>query len=130
MTNPPIPPPRQTAWENLKNCQRQLDADGVEVGVSRQAVDETLQALEAANIELADYAKTVGNLRAALSTCQQSLVEQAAARADPTMPRLTPEVVAHLRANAEAEYALAETSEDRIASHGLSLLCDWQERTA
>ena len=48
MTNPPIPPARQTAWENLKNCQRQLDADGVEVGVSRQALDEVLAFLQSA----------------------------------------------------------------------------------
>jgi hypothetical protein len=33
------------AVENLRTCQRQLDADGVEVGVSRQAVDETLAEL-------------------------------------------------------------------------------------
>lgn len=30
------------AIQNLINCQRQLDADGCEVGVSRQALDETL----------------------------------------------------------------------------------------
>lgn len=34
------------AIENLRTCQRQLDADGCEVGVSRQAVDETLTALD------------------------------------------------------------------------------------
>lgn len=34
------------AIENLRECQRQLDADGCEVGVSRQAVDETLTALD------------------------------------------------------------------------------------
>lgn len=31
------------AIENLRGCQRQLDMDGCEVGVSRQAVDETLE---------------------------------------------------------------------------------------
>lgn len=30
------------AIENLTNCQRQLDMDGCEVGVSRQALDEVL----------------------------------------------------------------------------------------
>lgn len=30
------------ASDNLRNCQRQLDMDGCEVGVSRQALDETL----------------------------------------------------------------------------------------
>ncbi len=34
------------AIENLRENQRQLDADGCEVGVSRQAVDETLTALD------------------------------------------------------------------------------------
>jgi hypothetical protein len=34
------------AIENLRECQRQLDADGCEVGVSRQALDETLTALD------------------------------------------------------------------------------------
>lgn len=34
------------AIEHLRNCQRQLDRDGVEVGVSRQALDETLDELE------------------------------------------------------------------------------------
>lgn len=32
----------QTALDNLRTNQRQLDADGCEVGVSRQALDETL----------------------------------------------------------------------------------------
>lgn len=31
------------ASDNLKSNQRQLDMDGVEVGVSRQAVEETLE---------------------------------------------------------------------------------------
>lgn len=33
------------AVENLRDCQRQLDQDGCEVGVSRQAVCETLELL-------------------------------------------------------------------------------------
>lgn len=35
-----------TALENLCNNQRQLDADGAEVAVSRQALDETLALLD------------------------------------------------------------------------------------
>lgn len=62
----------------------------------------------------------------ALKVVRQSLVDQSAARADPLMPRLTPAVLEHLRADAEAAYALAETPEERIVAHGLSLLCDWQ----
>ena len=31
------------AIENLRNSQRQLDADGCHVGVSRQALEETLE---------------------------------------------------------------------------------------
>ncbi len=34
------------ASDNLRSNQRQLDADGCEVGVSRQAVDETLEEIE------------------------------------------------------------------------------------
>lgn len=33
------------AWTNLTTNQRQLDMDGCEVGVSRQAVDETVDAV-------------------------------------------------------------------------------------
>lgn len=36
------------ALEALKNGQRQLDMDGVEVGVSRQALDEVIAAYEEA----------------------------------------------------------------------------------
>lgn len=36
------------AIENLATCQKQLDADGCMVGVSRQAIDETLAAIRAA----------------------------------------------------------------------------------
>ncbi len=66
--------------------------------------------------------------RAALAIVRQSLREQAAARADPTMPRLTSEVLAKLEGEAEAAWALAEDQEDRVAAHGLSLLCDWQRQ--
>ena len=34
------------AIANLRTCQRQLDADGCMVGVSRQALDETLDVLD------------------------------------------------------------------------------------
>jgi len=43
------------AMEQLRNHQQQLDADGCMVGVSRQAIDETLEyvaALEAENAKL------------------------------------------------------------------------------
>lgn len=93
---------------------------------------DRIDALEAekvaANSELAEYAKTVGNLRTSLDICRQTIADQAAARTDPTMPLLTREVVADLRADAEASYALAETREERVAAHGLSLICEWQER--
>lgn len=35
-------PSYSPARNNLRDCQRQLDADGFEVGVSRQALDEVL----------------------------------------------------------------------------------------
>jgi len=68
--------------------------------------------------------------QAALAVVRQSLQDQAAARADPTMPLLTPEVLEHLRSEADAGYALAGTREERVQAHGLSLLCDWQDRLA
>lgn len=47
------------AIKNLKECQQQLDADGCMVGVSRQALDETLALTEqmagALNFILAFY---------------------------------------------------------------------------
>lgn len=48
------------AIENLKTNQRQLDADGCEVGVSRQALNETLEivAVMFAALEQAD--ETIG----------------------------------------------------------------------
>lgn len=66
----------------------------------------------------------------ALAVCRQSLIEQAAARADPDMPILTAEVRQTLRDNAEATYALAEDHKERVEAHGLSLLLDWQDRAA
>jgi len=45
---------RHPAIENLRNCQRQLDMDGCEVGVSRQAVDETLAEIDRLHSALAE----------------------------------------------------------------------------
>lgn len=64
----------------------------------------------------------------ALDIVRQSLTDQAAARLDPDMPRLTPEALSDLRAQAEGAYAGAETRRERVAAHGLSLLCAWQAR--
>lgn len=38
----------RAAYDNLRSNQRQLDADGVEVAVSRQALDQVLDSYEAA----------------------------------------------------------------------------------
>jgi hypothetical protein len=43
------------AFDNLKTHQRQLDADGCEVGVSRQALDEVLALVERLHGERALY---------------------------------------------------------------------------
>lgn len=48
------------AIENLKTNQRQLDADGSEVGVSRQALDETLALVERARVALRMFATALG----------------------------------------------------------------------
>lgn len=53
--------PEMTAAEqNLRACQKQLDMDGVMVGVSRQALEETLAELDASR---AREAKLVEALR-------------------------------------------------------------------
>lgn len=47
------------ASENLKTNQRQLDADGCEVGVSRQAVEETLEQHNAMRAALEPFVKII-----------------------------------------------------------------------
>lgn len=62
--------------------------------------------------------------QAALAIIRQSLIEQAEARADPTMPVLTSAVLEQLRHQAEAGYALAETegsATDRVFVFGSNL---------
>jgi hypothetical protein len=51
-----------SAIENLRTCQRQLDMDGCFVGVSRQALEETL-AYIAEHDALAERARIVAWLR-------------------------------------------------------------------
>jgi hypothetical protein len=43
------------AWDVLRLYQKQCDMDGIEVQVSRQALDETLDALEAKDRRIAEY---------------------------------------------------------------------------
>lgn len=54
------------AYINLKNSQRQLDADGIEVGVSRQALEEVL----------ASYAEMVVALQPFAECCDQIAPEE------------------------------------------------------
>lgn len=84
--------------------------------------------LQAALSTISTQAARIKELEGALKVCRQSLIEQAEARADPTMPLLTAEVVAELEGDAEATYALASTRAERVTAHGLSLLCEWQRR--
>lgn len=62
-----VRPSAHPAIENLRACRRQLDMDGCEVGVSRQALDEALaitaellEALMEAYGSLVDYVHAVG----------------------------------------------------------------------
>ena len=68
------------AIENLKTNQQQLDADGCMVGVSRQALDETLElvAIMFAALEQAD--ETIGYSDLRLGT-GHGIVEAAIAKA-------------------------------------------------
>jgi hypothetical protein len=59
------------ASDNLKTNQRQLDMDGVEVGVSRQAVHETL----------AEYTDMLEALKAVVAIADRKTVEFDRARA-------------------------------------------------
>lgn len=77
--------------------------------------------------EIQRQGEEIERLLGALETVRQSLKDQAAARHDPTMPLLVPEVVESLRENAEAQWALSDDRSDRVEAHGLSLLCDWQD---
>ena len=54
--------PDPNAWTHLRKNQKQCDPEGIEVQVSRQALDETLDALEAAD-------KRIDELRDALRYC-------------------------------------------------------------
>lgn len=86
---------------------------------------------------LAEAASTISRLtgerdeaKAALAVCQESLKDQAAARQDPLMPILLPDVLEQLEADADANYAMAMSLDERRAAHGLSLLCAWQRNAA
>lgn len=48
----------------------------------------------------------LGESEAALKVCRQSLIEQAAARLDPTMPLISPDLLEYLRNDAEAQYVI------------------------
>jgi hypothetical protein len=72
---------------------------------------------------VAEYEQMKAHLR-------QSLHDQSAALADPEMPILTQAVREQLRDEAEASYAMADNEAERVYAHGLSLLCDWQDRAA
>lgn len=47
---------------NLRNSQRQLDADGCHVGVSRQALEETLEWVQWAYFRICQLEKEVDDL--------------------------------------------------------------------
>lgn len=101
--------------------------------IRRATNAELLLALKDAWEAHGEVVQSEGRLRTRLADAEdarrvlhQSLQEQAAARADPAMPRLTAEVLEKLEGDAEAAWALGDSREDRVAAHGLSLLCEWQ----
>lgn len=103
----------------------ELSPEQVDAVWSAYSLAKQVPALEAENARLrADLAE----MTARWEQCRESLAEQAAARADPVMPLLVPEVVQAIRDDAEAAYALAEDRADRVKAHGLSLLADWQDQ--
>jgi hypothetical protein len=125
-----------TSREPCREWVRNVDKENDALKAGMRALLAELEAVERDNKRLSEgwsqrlAAKDaeIERLKAALATCQQSLEEQAAARRDPTMPVLKPEVLADIRSDAEAQWAFASGSKGRIRAHGLMLLCDWQDR--
>ena len=88
------------AVEHLRHHRRQLDADGIQVGVSRQALDETLArlaALETRNDDLRQFAEdaakaTLNTLAVSRRWCEVAqqcagALEQVLAIGDETPPQ-------------------------------------------
>ena len=91
-----------------------------------QVITVLTAALDRAFADACEPAEGPTRVRARLAHVIQSLEEQAAARLDPAMPRLTAEVVDGLRSYAEASYCSSDRA-DRVEAHGLFMLCDWQD---
>lgn len=94
--------------------------------LDQAAADDLRQAAAA----LAKLQAERDEAQVALKVCRESLADQAAARADMTMPLLVPSVRERLEGEAECAYAMSENRDDRIYAHGLSLLSDWQKAAA
>lgn len=67
--------PAHPAIENLRTCQRQLDMDGCEVGVSRQALEETLAELDRLTADLATHAALLESLQNRFAQATQQVVD-------------------------------------------------------
>jgi chemotaxis regulatin CheY-phosphate phosphatase CheZ len=52
----------ETAWEHLRKYQTQCDPEGIVVRVSREALDETLDAIEAANTKITELEAVIETL--------------------------------------------------------------------
>lgn len=78
--------PIRPAVENLRQHQRQLDMDGIFVGVSRQALDEVLDYIEADReaIRADEVAKIVAWLRETAPQWGHEALADAIARGDHT----------------------------------------------
>lgn len=79
MTEPDV----TDALGNIRACQRQLDADGTEVGVSRQALEEVIAEVDKARAEKARGGPAVLKMRddfVELAQCYLSMHGYGAAR--------------------------------------------------
>ena len=61
--------PMTEAEKNLRECQEQLDMDGVMVGVSRQALEETLTELDASRAREARLVEALRVAERAVDDC-------------------------------------------------------------
>jgi chromosome segregation ATPase len=81
-----------TAADALRKWQKQCDPEGIEVQVSRQALDEVLDALEAKDAEIERLETDAENLRNTITSTHLSLKER-----DAEIKRLTAENAEYLR---------------------------------
>lgn len=115
-------------WPNGVTGKWNVIVEHADLAWALERLDAMKAEIERREDDRVELVKRAIGAENSLRVCQESLREQAMARVDATMPLLVEKVVAEIRAQSEAQYAMAENRDERIVAHGLSLLCDWQDR--